>query len=237
MACGRLEESGGHDVGQVHMQMRQVEKEGTLTVFPEEADGRLGVAFGEGCLIGLFLQDLVVPEQWKGGISTVFQTALSPHVVGIGKSEVTVETVAGGKKLRLVAAMPFADQHGGITSALQQGGDGFLLRVEAHTLPGKEHAMTLEIAEAYAGRQATGQQGATRRRTDRRGLIKIGEEQALRGQAINGRGAVSGGTVTTQITIAQIVAIDEDDIGAVGHARRRRRWAARRISKLRPRAT
>src|ERR1035438_3853892 len=36
------------------------------------------------------------------------------HVIGVGEAEITVEAVACGQKLRLIADVPFADGDGGV---------------------------------------------------------------------------------------------------------------------------
>ena len=49
---------------------------------------------------------------------------LGPHVVRIGQTEVFIETVPRGQKLRMVTEMPFPEDRRGIISLFQQLGDG-----------------------------------------------------------------------------------------------------------------
>src|SRR5690606_21378309 len=137
-----LEEARRAVVGDVDVEVGEVEEEGLVAVVADEAQGLIDVALGEGFLLGLFLDDLLPAEEGKGRMLADLAVAaeLAAHVVAVRQTEVVVEAVPGGQEGGLVAAVPLADAAGGVAGILEQAGHGLLFRVEAHPLAREEDA-------------------------------------------------------------------------------------------------
>ena len=67
-----------------------------------------------------------------------------------------------------------------------------------------------------------GEHGITRRRASRRGRMGIGEAESFAGEAVDVRRADFGGAVAADVAVAQIVGVNQDDVGTIGPDSQRR---------------
>lgn len=65
-------------------------------------------------------------------------------------------------------------------------------------------------------RIATGHETGARGRADRTGGVKVGKLPPVLGERIDVRSAVLGGAVTADVSVAEIVTEDDDEVGRRG---------------------
>ena len=200
------------------MHVRQVEKEGLRAILPQEADRFLHVALRERALVRLFLDDLFVADQRQRRVVRV-GLHLPSHVVAVGQPIIAVEPMAGGQELRLVAAVPLPDHLRGIALLPQQGCDRDLIWVQAHSLPGKEHPLSIEAAKANARWIAPRKHRPARGRTHGRGRVEISKAHPLGSHPIQRRRAIHLRAIAAKVPIAQVIAVHKNDIWWLRHNR------------------
>ncbi len=240
-AIARPRVEGVFDVERkMHMHVREIQEEGPMGVLSDELDRTLDVAPGQHRLVGLCLDDLTVVherERWVGDhrwqrvpggdqLGPVFfdetRPLLDSHVVAVWQSEPPIEAVVGGEKLGLIAAVPFADDLGCVPRVLQDRRNGVLRRGKATCAAGKQDVESVEVVEPDPGRVRAGEQRTPRRRADRRPHVEREQSSALGRELIDSRRVVHLRAVAAEVAVAEIVAVDEHDVGPAGHGRRLR---------------
>ena len=196
---------------QVDVHVREVQKEGLVLVVAHEPHAFFHVAFGDPALVGLRLNDVFISQQGQRWVFIVF--FLPAHVIAVRNAVIAVESVARGQKCSLIAAVPFADNFGGVSLGFEEFGDGDFTGIESDALTGKEHPAPIERAKANARGIATGEHGPARRRTHRRRHVKVGESHAFFGHFVECRRFVDARPITAEVPIAEVVAVDQNDIG------------------------
>jgi len=149
-----------------------------------------------------------VAEAFEGGVGVV---------EAVGLRERGVADVAAA------AHVPFAEVAGRVAGMLEGAGDAGGVGVEpvAHAEIGVGLARGEEGVDEVAGGILAGGDGDAGGRADGRGDVELGEEGALRGEAID----VGGGDVAVagdaEVAEAEVVDEDEEDVGAAGGLGRR----------------
>ena len=117
----------------------------------DEFHGLLGILPGDASLAFILQQlgHLVIAQQRMHALARGGGSAA--HVVGVGDTEVAVEPMPRGQELGLIAQMPFAHAHGGVTQLAKIFGHGVFLRVEPVSAGGEKHTR-----HAHARGVATG---------------------------------------------------------------------------------
>ncbi len=134
-----------------------------------------------------------------------------PHVVRVGQPEVLVEAVLQRQVGLLVAQVPLAHGAGGVAPALQQLGDGDLVRVQAHLRVRAESALDPDPLGV-----APREQGRTGRRAHRLRRVEVGEAHPLGRQPVQVRRGEPLGPVHADIRPALVIGEDEDDVRRIG---------------------
>ena len=188
-AQGRVGEAGGH-LGAVRPRHRTAE------------------AFGVG-------PDLL--ECWRVRRPGQRQELWS-HALEVGQRG--VKAVAGDRggvvHVALSAEMPFAEVTGRVAGGLQGAAQGGRGRVQ----PLRQPAAGVIGPVAQVGsdpptlRVLAGEQGATRRRADRRVHVELGERQPLRREAVDVRGLGLGVAEAGEVAPAQVIDEHEQDVRA-----------------------
>ena len=113
----------------------EVEEERAIFVLFDEADGAVGVFRREKRLVfagEAFFGDGRIFEQGQGRVRAgLGLRVVGPHVIGVGDAEVLVEAVLGGKKLWVVAEVPFSGHSGGVAALFEERSDGGFGGVES----------------------------------------------------------------------------------------------------------
>ena len=114
--------------------------------------------------------------------------------------------------------VPFSKMTRGVARLLESPGDGRRLRIEKIGHPA---AMVLlsrgEIAvDTEPGRIAPRGDGDARRRTDRRGDVELLELRSVPSEGVDIRGGEPLVSIATQVAVAHIVDVDEEDVGGGG---------------------
>ena len=125
--------------------------------------------------------------------------------------------MTGGQEFGLIPAVPLADDFSGVTLVFEQASDGDLGGVQSQALAGEEDPAPVEGAEPDARRVAAGEHPASGWRADRGCHVEVGEAATFPGHSVEGGGLVDGRAVAAEVAIAEIVAVDEDDVGCLGH--------------------
>ena len=128
-------------------------------------------------------------------------------VLGIGLDE----AVEIGSAFGTESQVPFADGGGGISFLLEHVGHGDAGRVDDEFRIAGSDACILLPPGIHAG-----QQSEAGRCAGRRGGVGIGELQSLSGKAVEVGRTDSGSSVATQVTDAQIVGNEVDNVGLLG---------------------
>ena len=158
-------------------------------------------------------------------------------MAGLIAALVFVVALVLGPEAFLGAEVPLAGEEGGVAGVFQGFGDGDLFERQAfQILGGEQFAILLREARERAGlvglRAAeevgvaracgilAGLNAGARRRAHRAGGIGAGETHAARGEGVEVRRLVERAAVTAEITLAEIVGEDEDEVerlvGGVG---------------------
>ena len=124
--------------------MWQVEKKRFFPVSLNEFDGLFRVAFCQGRLIGRRFDHLHAVHQWQRGIAAL----LLLHVVRVRNAVVLIEAVSGGKVLRLVAEVPFADAGRNVASAGEVLGQGDFVRMQPAAIARDQHPVARFLPHA-----------------------------------------------------------------------------------------
>ncbi len=181
-------------------------------MFRTKTDGFFDVAFRDAALVGLGLDDGLVSEErqwWEAPIVP----ALNSHVIAVGNPVVAVEAVSCRKMILLIAAVPLADDFHRVSHVLEETGDRGFARVESDSLTRKQHPATVELAKADTRGIATREHRASRGRADGGGHVEIGEPGTLGGHPVESGRLVDFGAVASEVTVAEVVAVDQDDVG------------------------
>ena len=130
-----------------------------------------------------------------------------PHVVRVGKAEVFVKAMAGGKELRMMTQVPFAENGRCIVPGFDQ------LRERGLPVADTMVAFRTKRAEdADAVRVAARQQGRPRCAADRLRHIKAGETPPFPGQAVKIRSGEPAGAEDSHVSVALIVGVNDHNI-------------------------
>ena len=158
-----LEESSRIE-GNVRHGVGKVDEEGLFLVLFDEGDGFLGVALGQGVLVGRIFDDLGIAHQrhqvFLHPVLDVLQGDSFPqhdvvgqglgwverHVIAVGNAEVGVEPLAGRQKLLEVPEVPLPDAGGRIALGLEQIRDRDLIGIKTPLVPRKENAQVAHPA-------------------------------------------------------------------------------------------
>ena len=188
--------------GNVRERVGQIQEERPGPVAPDEADGLLGVSFGQRLLNGRPLDDLFVAHQ-RHGESLV---SLAVHVVAVGKPEVRVEAVPRGQELRLIAQVPLADAPGRVTPLFQNLRNRRLSVADAGVRVRVE-----DVGQPHPGRIAPGHDSRPRRSADRR-RVEAGKLHPLGGHAVEARGSDERRAVAPHVLIPLIVGQNHNEV-------------------------
>lgn len=161
----RIEGNVRHGVG-------KVDEEGFLLILLDEGNGFLGVALGQGVLVGGVFDDFSVAHQrnevFLHPALDVLQSDpfsqddvvgqglswVEGHVVAVGNAEVGVEPLAGRQKLLEVPEVPLPDAGGRIALGLEQVRDRDLIGIETPLVPRKENAQVAHPAGIATGQKS-----------------------------------------------------------------------------------
>src|SRR5437867_2892933 len=109
--------------------------------------------------------------------------------------------------------VPFADARRRIAFGLEGASDGDFFGGQAAGGIAKNDAPFFAAGHAAADRQAAREQRRATGSADAGGDVEIREPQTLGGHPVQVRSANGGMSVTTQISVTEIVGQDNDDIG------------------------
>lgn len=135
---------------------------------------------------------------------------VGPHVIGIGKPVVFVETVLKRQELGGIAQMPFAEDSRTIAFLLQEFTHRHFFRVDAIVRIGAGSTGKTDTV-----RIAAGQQTGTRCTADGLAGQKVSKPHALCRQVVDIRRRIAVGSVAGEITVTHIVQINQNHIGIV----------------------
>ena len=217
--------------------MGEVQEERLVDVLAKELDRPFDVATGEHRLVGLLLDHVLPVHQrqrrigkhggWREpdrsqrvGVLEVGVADLGAHVVAVRQPEPSVEPVVGRQELGLIATVPLADDLGGVAGVAEHRRDRVLVGVEPEAHAGEEDVQSVEVVEADARRVRAGQHGPARRRTHGGGHVEAGEPHTFTGELIDPRRVVEFGSVAAEVAVAEVVAVDQHDVGTAHHGRR-----------------
>ena len=131
-----------------------------------------------------------------------------PHVVGIWQAEVLVEAVIGGQELGMVAQVPLAEAGRGVALRLDHLRQGCLAGADPVPRRVRERA---EDPDPHV--VAAGQQGRPRGGADGLGDVEVGELPAFLGQPVQVRRRIALGAERTDVGVAHVVDVDDDEVG------------------------
>lgn len=195
--------------GNVGHVMREVEKEGMGLVTFDELDCTIGIEAGELTLVGHGFDDVCAIDKGKWRVGAGFGGGMvRPHVIGVGQAEIFIEAMGRWQELGGIAEVPFAEDSGAITAVAEQFGESELVGVDAGFGAWSERAV-----DADAIGVTTGEQGGAGGGADGLGDVETGEPRPFAGETIEMRGANFGGAVATEITPAEVIGEDQNDIG------------------------
>ena len=198
-----------------------------------EADVREERRAGPGRLAqpadGLIGHDLAgVPAGRPHGRAIAYEVA-GVEMAGAGVvlgAEPMVEALVArlglGGSVELAVAVPFAEVAGGIAGSLQLLGDGHLADAQVHGMAAGNRAVNADAVWIAAGEQPRAAGGADRGRRIAGGQPQPFGRQPVQPGCLDGRMSVTG-----QVTVAQVVAEDDQDVGSIARSRGGR--ASRRI--------
>ena len=198
-ARGFAAEAFGGSEGDVRVGMREVEEERGALGVADEFGGCVGVLAGEGGEVGGLFLDLFIAEEDAGR-----------HVVAVGDAEVVVEAAFGGEVFGLRAEVPLTHALGAVALRLEKIGEGLFVVIEAGLVGGEEDA-----GDADTGGVAAGEEGGAGGGADGVGRGPVGEADAFGGELIDVGGG-EGGAVAVEVAVAEVVGVDEDDVGGRG---------------------
>lgn len=225
------------------IECRQREKTGPLVLareasrFGQDQVGGVvvaGIRMIAGGIVGVrgCGQPLVGGEGWVVQSQPIGVVPQRRRVMIVGDAlavvtEEPVETLAQGIAGRSRAAQaPFAKRGGGVTAELEQARQGHCARGQWRLASGLDFAI---VADDSVPGALTGHEHAARRGTNGVAGIMAGEPHALARQLIEIRRANLGLAVTPELSIAQIVGKDENDVGRPEprrSTRERAQWSA-----------
>ena len=190
--------------------MRHVEKERVVPRLLEEAHCLFRVARGERREIGGLFDLLGVVQQrpWA-------------HVIAVGDAEVFIESARGRQIFRTMAEMPFADTHGAVSGAFQHLSHGGFGERQAGRVIRPQHPL-----DARARGITPREQGRARRRTNGIGGVELREADALGHHAVEIR-REDIRSVDAEIPVAQVVGVNENNVGRAGLCAHQRRGGGR----------
>ncbi len=164
----------------------------------------LGVASGTaGLWFGKFVAEVALRSVLAG-----------PHVVRVRDAEVVIETTAARQEFRLIAEVPFSDARRRVAGLLQQLRHRALGGTQADRGAGKEHVRNRQHALGIGARH----QRRARRRAHRRG-VETRELAPFPRHAVEVRRAVELRPKRPDVRIAQVVDVDDDEVGPVCRGR------------------
>ena len=174
----------------------------------DEVHGALGDEIGEipgGMGFRLSLEEVVLPGRVAVGevVEAAAHRAEELPVAALQRSEVRQE-----------AEVPLADQRRRVAGVAQQRGQRRMVRRQAqHRVAAVTARDRLVVAAAQPVLEAPGHQREARGRAHRRVGVPVGEAQAVGGQAVELRGARRPATVAAEVSKAEVVGEDEDEVG------------------------
>jgi hypothetical protein len=188
----------------------------------DEGDRFLGVARREGRLVDrIGLLDLTVAPEGK-----------RHHVVAVEQSEPAVEAEVAGQRRRVIAQVPLSHKGSCVAAGPEGLGECDLIGRQPHGTPRepqqpverrsrREHHARQPGADRPAPRE---QAGARRAALDPRRVVVV-EGDALPRQGVESRSSEGAAPVGAEVTEAQVVEEDDDEVGALGLAPRPARHA------------
>ena len=220
----------------MHHRVRKVEEEGFVLVRIDEANGLLGIALGEGGLVGGVFDDLLTtkerhpvallvaffeirPGEPAADYDVICKLVgrVDPHIVGVGDPVVVFKTLVGRQAGRQMAEVPFPDAGSSVARILEHIGNGDLVGMQTLAAVGEEdrvHAESLVMA--------AGQQRGPGARADSAADIEVVEDHSIRSHLVEMGCLRSLGAVEADISIAHVVNEDDDDVRLLwrsGHGR------------------
>jgi len=191
--------------------VRDVEKERTILVVLDELDRALRVpgcemrlVFGGHVRVG----DLLAFDQRQRRVSAGFGGGMVwPHIVRVRQSEVIVEAVARRQELRMMAQVPFAVNRGRVTAPLQHLGEREFVRVNSNLRCRPQRAKNSDAIRIASGQQRRARGGTYRLRD-----TETREPHSFGGHAIEIRRLNSLRAIDTDVGIAHVVSVDEDEV-------------------------
>ena len=195
----------------VNHRMGHIQKKGTLFVSRNKTDRAFRVPGRQHVLssvVHVGVDHFLLIDQRQVDIRNALAVLVRRHVVGIRQPEILVETVARGQEFLRVAQMPLSEHRRRVTFLFAQSGQRHFVCGESDFRVRHQRAMNADTI-GVATRQ---QRGATGRTNSLRG-IKAGELHPLGSHAIEvGRG-VALRPKRTDVRIAHVVNINDDNVG------------------------
>src|SRR6185295_7487718 len=181
--------------------VREIEKERLRLRAFNETDGLFCVAPRQRILIRGFFDDLIVSHERRRS-----------HVVAVRDSKIVIKAVIDRAMRLHIPEMPLANASGRVASILQGSRNCYLGLRQTRLVFGKKNIRQLHLLDSHPGGVASGHQRGSRWRADRRNGVEAGESETFGGHAIEIRSPERFGAITTKVTVAHIVGIDEDDV-------------------------
>jgi hypothetical protein len=179
----------------------------------DEVHGALGDEIGEipdGMGLRFSLEEVVLPG--RVAVSEIVEAAAH-------RAEELPVAALQRAEVRQEAEMPLADQGRRVAGVAQQRGQRRVVRRQAqHRVAAVTARDRLVVAAAQPVLEAPGHQREARGRAHRRVGVPVGEAQAVGGQAVELGGARRPAAVTAEVSVAEVVGEDEDEIGPHAHS-------------------
>ena len=201
----------------------EVEKERLPFALTNKPDCLPRVASGKCVLVGRPLHDFLVAHQrhvppfglrFAQVDRACAATGNRVHIVTVGDAEVVIEAVVRRRVSVQVTQVPLADASCGIAPGLQCLGDSNLMLWQASGRIRKQHT-PLIAAHPAADWQPSSQQRRPARRANRCRDVKVRPLLPLLGHLVDVRRANSRMTIAAWITVAQVVAEDDNEVWLV----------------------
>ena len=123
-------------------------------------------------------------------------------------------------KLRTRAKVPFADESRGITRRLEPVGDSFFFHVQPGELGIETGRIVIKIVVVTeTNLHSPRQQSRARRTAHRRGNVALREAHARRRERVNVRCLDLRAALVADVTVAQVIRNNEDEVGRRGTRR------------------
>ena len=212
LAGKRLARTAGHVVW-------QVEEEWLVLVGGDELQRGSGFALGHLVTISRRLDDLFIfhPRQWRPLVAAQsLADALAGgvgHIVAVWQTEVIIESLSRGQKLRLITQVPFANAGCRVACFFQNLGNGDFIGMQPVWRHRPEHVAVLgRPVQTHAARITASHERSAAGGADATGTVKTRQASPFPRHAIEVRRAMQLAAEGSNVAIAEIVGHDKNEI-------------------------